>query len=660
VAPHDAGSGTGPSSDRRFVFAEFEVDLKRGSLTHGGEEIALRPKSFAMLLYLLERAGELVSRDEMLDAVWPDVVVTDDSIAQCLIELRRALGDDQRTMIRTVPRRGLIFEVPVQVEGAAAPPAPGTRSAGVRRSWKLAAGIAALAVLVFWWTESRRPAEAPPAAPEPTDTAIAVLRFTDLSPEGDNAWLADGLSEEIMHRLAQSASLRVIARVSSFAVEGLAASEIADKLDVSHVLEGSLRRQGGAVRVTAQLIDTATSSHIWSRTYDRELDNIIELQEEIAHAVADSLHASLAAPVDQTDIDARAYERFLEARYLYLRDADGDLEKAQARLEEAVSISPGFARAWAFLARVATRRGWQERYEGDPDGQMESILESRRHATEQALRYGQGLPEVHITALGYYFSMGERQRAFEHFEIARSLDPDNWQVLNVLGNAALHSGGLEESLCLNRRIVARDPLNLSFREYVVQHLIWAGRMEEAQVELDKILELVPSSKGRSPELNLMVSLLEFFRGDLEAAAASVESVAEGTERASRDRLLALIQHGLGLQSESDTTLARLISETNPPWNAFYAAEVHAWRGEGHAALDWLARIDIDEIDPQLRYLISAYYSPFLAKLRGTPEWDDYRSGLLQIMRGYGEVNPGSSAGDSSGGAWPGDSATGCG
>ena len=657
MAAHEAETVTARSNDRRFVFADFEVDLQRGSLARNGEEIALRPKSFAVLQYLLEHAGHLVSREELLDAVWPGVVVTDDSVAQCLIELRRALGDDDRTMIRTVPRRGLIFEVPVRVEGAAAPVASETRLPPVGKVWTLAIGAAAVAVLVFWWTAGRGPAEAPSAAPELADTSIAVLRFTDLSPAGDHAWLADGLSEEIMHRLAQSPSLRVIARVSAFAVEGLAAAEIAEKLDVSHVLEGSLRRQGDAVRVTAQLIDTGTSSHIWSRTYDRQLDNIIGLQEEIALAVAESLHASLAAPVEKTDIDPRAYERFLEARYFYFRRADGDLDKAQVRLEEAVTISPGFARAWALLSRIARVQVNEARYRGDPAGDIESIHERQRQAMEQALRYGPELSGVQMGAVNYYFSIGERQRAAEHFEVARSLDPNHEWVLNTLGNAALLAGRLEESMCLNRRTLARDPLNLGFREFDVRHLIWAGRLEQAQAELDRILELAPSATGRSDQLNLTVTRLQFLRGEFEAAAVSVESIAD---EADRDQLIALIQHELGLQSESDAALERLVAETNPPWNSFYAAEVHAWRGEGAKALDWLGRIDLDEISPQTRYFISAYYSPFLAKLEGTPAWDEYRSGLLEWMQGYNDLDLGSSGEDSSGFALSGDSASACG
>ena len=634
VAEQEALAETGTSNDRRFLFADFEVDLKRGSLTRGGKDIALRPKSFAVLLYLLEHAGELVSREELLDAVWPGVVVRDDSIAQCLIELRRKLGDDERTIIRTVPRRGLMFDIPVQIESAARTPT--ARPVAFRKGWMLTAGVAVVAVLAFWRVEGRGPTGSPIAKQEPTNPSIAVLRFTDLSPAGNNAWLADGLSEEIMHRLAQSPSLRVIARVSSFAVEGLVVAEIAEQLDVSHVLEGSLRRQGDTVRVTAQLIDAGTSSHIWSRTYDRELDDIIALQEEIAQAVADSLRASLNSPAAETDIAPLAYERFLEARYFYFRRAEGDLEKAQSRLEEAVAISPGFARAWAMLSRIARVLRSNALYRGHSALDIEAVQERQRHAMEQALVFGPELPEVHIAATNYYVAVGEEQRAAEHFEMARALDPDHTWVLNTLANAALVAGRLEDSICLNRRIVAQDPLNLAFRSFYQQHLLWAGRLEEAQAELDRILELAPAATVRSYELNLMVPLLQLFRGEIEAAAVSIEALPRGVER---DRLLALIQHAQGRQSESDATLAELIDETNPPWNALYAAEVHAWRGEPDAALEWLSRIDLDAVVPRTRYFNSAYYSPFLAKLEGTPAWDDYRLSLLQLMQGEGAGYP---------------------
>ena len=156
-APLETEAAGGSSHHRRFAFDDFEVDLDRGGLTRHGERIPLRPKTFAILRYLIERAGTLVSRNELLDAVWPGVVVTDDSVAQCLIEIRRALGDDQRTMIRTVPRRGLIFDVPVRVRNAGQPPTPQPSHRNFRLEWRFGLALAALAFVLWWSSDAGRP-----------------------------------------------------------------------------------------------------------------------------------------------------------------------------------------------------------------------------------------------------------------------------------------------------------------------------------------------------------------------------------------------------------------------------------------------------------------------------------------------------------------------
>lgn len=618
---------------RRFVFGEYEMDLERGSLKRCGEDIPLRPKSFAMLRYLLERAGQLVAREELLAVVWPGVVVTDDSVAQCLIEIRKALGDDERAIIRTVPRRGLIFDVPVRVEDTATPPAPWPPPRAARYGWMLAVALAGVAALLLWWLYPRGPAATPDSATASTSPAhaIAVLRFTDMSPAGDQSYLADGLSEEIMHMLAQSPSLRVIARASSFAVEGQSIAAIAEQLDVSHVLEGSVRRQGDEVRVTAQLVDGATSAHIWSRTYDRNLDDILHVQSEIAGAVAGTLEVSFTDIDAMTGIDPRAYELFLEGRYFYLRRADGDLGRAQDRFEEAISINPEFARAWTGVSAVANAllRG-PEAPDLSPD-EREQVLKIHRHAAEQALRFGPNLPEAHIRAATYYYFNGEWNRARKHFEIARSIDPDHWLVRAAQGNELRASGRIEESIPLIRRNMQRDPLNLVLRENLVGNLVWAGRFDDAQAELDKTFALVPSTMDLPSPFRFHVPRVQILTGDYDVAVTTAESLADSVERS---HLLALAYHGLGRRSDSEAALEQIASALATPWRALYAAEVLAFRGENAKAAEWLKGIEVTtHCTDWLFFTESVYYSPFLAKLNGTPAWEDYRAGVLERMKG---------------------------
>ena len=224
-------AATARSRHRRFVFGVFEVDIDRGSLMHQGTEVPLRPKSFAVLLYLLEQAGHLVSRDELMAGIRPGLVVGDDALTQCLVELRKALGDETRSMIRTVPRRGLIFDVPVRFDDPAELHIAKRRP--LRHGAKLALVFAGIGAILLWRLYIHEPAGQPDVADE---KMIAVLRFADMSAPTGHSYLADGFSEEIMHVLAQSSSLSVIGRTSSFAVDGEDIDAIARRLGASYVL----------------------------------------------------------------------------------------------------------------------------------------------------------------------------------------------------------------------------------------------------------------------------------------------------------------------------------------------------------------------------------------------------------------------------------------
>ena len=614
---------TGDLEQGRYLFGDFQLDLERGNLTRGGQEIALRPKAFAVLQFLLEHAGQLVAREALLDAVWPGVVVTDDSIAQCLIEIRKALGDQSRSVIRTIPRRGIMFDAPVRFEDAGATVRSPWSSRWTRRGWM--AGVVLVAVaLLLWWANAHLPAAHPAASPN----SIAVLRFTDMSPEGDQAYLGDGLSEEIMHRLAQSRSLRVIARVSSFAVEGQPVASIAKQLGVSHVLEGSVRKQGNMLRVTAQLVDAATSSHIWSKAYDRKLDDILAVQEDIASAVARSLEASLGGLDDTAGVDPKAYELFLEARFFYQRRYEGDRERARQKFAQALLISPEFARAWVGLAAVANASLHDEEQRLNLPASREGLLETERHAVEQALRFGPDLAEAHIRAARLYADLDDREKAREQVEIARSLDPDHWLVRTMLANELRIAGRIDESITLFRQEAQRDPLNVVLRVALVRFLVWAGRIQEAKSEWDDIAELMPSVKA---QMGSLAARLQILLGDFNAAATSVESVPRGPERAA---LLAIVQRALGHQAESDATLRRLESADASAWGAFYAAEAHAYRGEGTKAMELLKPVGFgSSCNEGLDLAESVYYSPFLARLGGLPEWQVYRTGVFAFMRG---------------------------
>ena len=384
---------TAPSvSPRCYSFGEFTLDLERGALLRRGVDVELRPKSFEVLRVLVERHGRLVTKQELLDAVWGRVVVTEGSVAKCLIDIRRAIEDRTQQLIKTVPRRGYIFDAPVASEDL---PALQETVAAQRartvfiRPWILAAAFGVVASIAVWLgsvatqgDDAPRPAAETRQAPTP---AIAVLPFVDLSEAQDYEYLADGVAEEILDLLADVPAVTVIARSSSFAFKGRNTdiATIAATLNVTHVLEGSLRTAGNRVRITARFVDAKTSAQLWSVTYDRELDDVFAAQREIASSVARTLRGTLDGGDVRQLANGRVYERYLLGRFLFNRRQPGDLESAKDAYREALEIDSSFAKAWAGLAGVYVIQAVESGLVPPPP-----LLEAVRDSADEALRLG--------------------------------------------------------------------------------------------------------------------------------------------------------------------------------------------------------------------------------------------------------------------------------
>ena len=278
---------TPSASDRSFSFGEFTLDLGRGALRIDGEDVPLRPQSFEVLRILVENHGRLVGKEQLHDAVWGGVAVTDDSLTHCLIDIRKAIGDTEKVIVRTVPRRGFIFEMPVVATHESDEPVKPPWHSTFRLTIRAAIGILlVLSVLAGSWLTIIKhvPDDESPVFDPPTNS-VAVLPFVDLSDEQDQKYFGEALSDEIINQLAQSPGLHVIARTSSFSFrnEQRDIETIARRLNVAHILEGSVRRSGGQLRITAQFIDTRDDSHIWSQGYDLRLDDVLSIQSDIAN-----------------------------------------------------------------------------------------------------------------------------------------------------------------------------------------------------------------------------------------------------------------------------------------------------------------------------------------------------------------------------------------
>jgi TolB-like protein len=316
-------------------FGNVVLDIDRGLLRDSnGAEVALRPKSLDLLVELARNSGRILSRDQLFDAVWPNVTVTEDSIAQCVREVRRAIGDPEGRILRTIVKRGYCLDIEVQSDAPTAAP------------------------------ESLR--SGPTAQGRPS---LVVLPFQSIPYDQDTEWFADGIVEEITTALSRFRSLFVIARNSAFTFKGqhVDVRDVGQRLGVRYVLEGSVRRALGQLRVTGQLVDAETGAHVWADRYDGAMSDVFELQDQITAAVAGVLEPSIRRAevqraVRKSTSDLTVYDLYLRAMPgLYVRSKAG-YESAKSLMEEAVARDPNFAQVRGMLAilfLLGVSSGWE-------------------------------------------------------------------------------------------------------------------------------------------------------------------------------------------------------------------------------------------------------------------------------------------------------------
>jgi TolB-like protein/DNA-binding winged helix-turn-helix (wHTH) protein len=610
-----------------YEFGEFRLDALRRVLSAraDGSPLQVTGKIFDTLLLFVEHAGQLLDKRTLMETLWPDVVVEESNLTQTIHTLRRLLGErpDEHRYIVTVPGRGYRFVAQVTTRiceepqpGAPEPVQAKSAQRPVKRK-ALAAGAAAMIVLAglaFWLLQGSRHAER--SGPnQPTQLSIAVMPFVDMSEVQDQAYFAEGLSEEILNLLAQSTTLRVTARTSSFAFKGRTAdiATIASALKVTHVLEGSVRKSGNRLRVTAQLIDSAGSVHLWSQTYDRDVTDIFAIQDEIAAAVAESLQVTLTGKAQARPVqtgNATAFERYLQGKYFFNRRGESDLERAQDYFQQALQIDPKYGHAWAGLAGV---------YKITNDRAPPGSVPQWGTAVERALQFGPNIAESHVRAAQYYWRLGRPELSKAHCNRAIALNPSDPLVLSVSAGREFEEGHWSEGIALQRRAVAVDPLAATGRANLGAYLAAIGEWDEAIGEFEKARELSPTLNG----IDTDIARVQILRQQFNEALTAIERMPAGPVR---DSCVALTYRAPGQRAAADAALARLEARADVPVVeaelAIWIAEVYAYRGDNTAALKWAdkAMLPTDPEEARLWTREQMMTSPFLRVLHADARW----------------------------------------
>ena len=625
-------------SSGRVRFGAFDLDLSTGELRSievpdPNNKVLLREQVFQVLRMLLEHEGKIVTREEIKSRLWANdtVVDFDHSINATIKTLRRALGDsaDNPRYIETLARRGYRMMLPIKyLESVAATALEKDReqrdrsaaevsenAARVQRQinphwWRAALVLASVVVLAGAGYMSWRHFRAP-EPPRSNKIMLAVLPFENLTGDPSKEYLADGLTEETISQLGRlnPQQLGVIARTSvmGYKHKDERLDQIGRDLSVQYVLENSLRESGDHMRLTAQLIQVKDQTHLWAQDYDYPAKDVLNVEDEVAKAVAHEIRVLLTSKqqaelAQSRPVNPEAFDAYLQGHYFFERNTDKDTEMAAKYYERATQLDPSYALAWVGLSRVRNRLanvGLIPAEEGH---------RRAREAVERALALNPNLAEAH-TQMGRI----KQQVDFDwagadaSFRRAVALDPGNPEVVRTAASSAAVLGRFDEAPQL-RRAVDLDPLNANSWESLGETEFWMGQLDEAAADSKKGLALSPDGFPGPIQL----SQIYVMQGRPQDALPEIELVRYDPFRAF---LYAIAYHALGRKKESDTALSQLITKYHASM-AYQIAQVYAFRNQSNEAFEWLDRAYAQRDDG----LIGTKVDPLLKNLHVDPRF----------------------------------------
>jgi TolB-like protein/Tfp pilus assembly protein PilF len=550
-------------SERVYEFGDFRLDSGKRLLTRDGTPVSLTAKAFDTLAYLVEHSGRVLQRDELMGAVWPDTAVEANNLNQNISILRHVLGDGrgEHRYIATLPSRGYQFVARVRVAA---------KAAGSARTH---------------------------------EPSIVVLPFVNLTGDSDYEYFGDGLAEELINTLSRLGRVRVVARTSAFSFKGkqLDIREIAEKLRVSLILEGSVRRSGNRLRITAQLINAADGYHLWSGRYNREIEirDVFDVQDEIALAVVDALKLKLTGgektgALKHHTRTVKAHELYLKGRFHLYRMTPSGIKAGMSYLNQAIQSDPADALAQVGLAHAY--RMFALSLEMPPG----EVLPKAKAAAEKAVELDPTLAEAHaVLGFNIFWFDWAWEAAEKHFQRALRLDPKNadahWMYAHLCSNTGRHREALDEI----RQARELDPLSGLMNAMEGQFLLHAGHTDEALARLREALELDPNSRvahlftaSAYIEKGFFAEAIAEARASLVLSPASSQAIA--FEAYANAKLGRIAEARAALNEVSQLSRERFI----PP---YHIAMVCNGIGETAEALMWLER-GFEHRDPKMVFL----------------------------------------------------------
>jgi TolB-like protein/DNA-binding winged helix-turn-helix (wHTH) protein/Tfp pilus assembly protein PilF len=626
-----------------YEFGEFRLDPQNRVLRRGPEPLPLTPKAFDVLLVLLRENGRVVTKDELMKAVWPDSFVEESNLTQTVFMLRKALGETlDRRYILTSQGKGYRIAVEVRTVSngnapellaensleslatdsspeAASEPAP---AKGWEHSWQKLLLIAAAGLVLvliaaagIWFERSRDHAPQPAAR-----TVLAVLPFENLTGDPGQEYFSDGLTEEMITELGRldPEHLGVIGRTSVMVYKqnpkGL--DQIGRELGVQYVLEGSIRRDSGNVRITAQLIQVKDQTHVWARQYDRELKNLLDLQSEIAQEVTDEITLTLhnqraPSPANHPAIthartSYEAYDLYLEGRYFWNQRTDLGFQRAADYFQQAIAKDPNYAQAYAGLADTY---GLMSTWYMAPQSEF---MPKARAAALKALELDDSLAEAHtslaLVAENYDYDWRTAEREFQR---AIQLNPEYPTAHQWYAESLGWQGRFDEAFAESERARRLDPMSLIIaRDY--SKILYYSRQYDRAIAQGRVVSAMSNSAGSEV---VCVSYVQ--QGEFAKALTELQSLPAPDDEPWIWAMRAYVYGRWHQEKQCEHALAKF--EPLAPKLGFFRSSVSllAYSGSG----------DEKENDKVLALLQKAYRerSPVLTQIKVDPQYDPLRN-----------------------------------
>jgi DNA-binding winged helix-turn-helix (wHTH) protein/TolB-like protein/Tfp pilus assembly protein PilF len=639
--------------EQRLSFNEFTLDLARGCLWRGDQEIKLRPKSFETLRHLVENSGRLISKNELIAAVWPDTSVTDDSLVQCLIDVRRALGENGQQIVKTVPRRGYIFDTEVtrsaipkhalvytdEVESLSVTKEEDVETEPVianqiqtQRHWfrsrnalvTFALIVAALAGFTFWFIR-----RTPPKSSVTQIRTLAVLPFRSQIPDMHDDYLGLGIANEIITKVSQSGGLTVrpTSAVRKYTNQEVDAVQAARELQVDAVLDGTYLRVDNQLRITVNLLRVSDGTSLWAEKFDQQFTDIFSIQDRVSQQVAQRLWLKLS-PTEQVRLtkrytsDPMAYSYFAKAMYHFYNIGPSSSSRSESELavdlfKKAIELDPNYAIAHAQLGYSYTKIAVFQ--EDNP-----ALIEQARHELGIAERMDPQLAEVHLARFFIAFSQYEGwsvDKAMRELHLAQQLDPNvvHPQLADIYSHIGLEEQTTKEvELALNG-----DPGNEEVKNVYINAFFISARADEG-------LEASRKFFNRDPDVRYFIEK----RMVKEAEALAAQDYQRDPEAVWRFVQQILLKALQGKHEEAQAAIPVILSKERRyrgyHHDTYNIARIYALDGKSQEALKWL-RTTATEGFPH--YPLFARDS-FLDPIRHDPEFKKFMEEMKEKWEGY--------------------------